>query len=157
MDEETQALFEELMGNINKLNSAVEDLKEEENILKNNVRNTIKIDTEKQEKQEKQKQEQKEKDEKNKILAERTENLIIAIDQLLDYIQNELTDSMMSMPIGIVRMILNFMLGFVSDIIEKIPFDPKEICNMSSKIGTKPELEPKKLCSLADLVGKIIS
>jgi hypothetical protein len=157
MDEETQAMFEEIVGNMNKLSETVENMKEEENILKNNVRNTIKIDTEKQEKQEGQKQEQKEKDEKNKILIERTENLIIAIDQLLDYIQNELADSMMNMPIGIVRMILNFALGSISDIVRVIPFDPKEICNMSSKIGTKPELKPKKLCSLADLVGKIIS
>ena len=149
MDEETQAMFAEIMNNVNKLNETVETIKEEKNSstnMNNEVRNTIKIDTE----------DQKEKEEKNKVLAERVENLIIAIDQLLDYMQDELENSMVSMPIGIVRMILNFALGSVSKIIEIIPFDPKEICNMGSKIGTKSEPKSKKLCSMADLIGKMI-
>ena len=64
---------------------------------------------------------------------------------------------MMGMPIGIIRMVLNFALGSVPSLIEKIPFDPKEICDIGSKIGNKPEPKAKKLCSMADLVGKVIS
>ena len=95
MDEETQAMFSEVMNNMDKINDTIETIKEERDSSINmdkEVRNTVKIEEE----------EQKKETEKNKILAERTENLIIAIDQLLDYIQEELTDSMMSMPIGIV-------------------------------------------------------
>ena len=151
VDEETKAMFEEIMSNVNDLNETVETIKEEKDSLidmSKEVRNAAKVDAE---------EESKKKEEKNKILAERTENLIIAIDQLLDYIQEELENSMMSMPIGIVRMILNFALGSVPKILEKIPFDPKEICDLGSKIGTKPESKAKKLCSVADLVGKVIS
>ena len=54
-------------------------------------------------------------------------------------------------------MVLNFALGSVPNLLEKIPFNPKEICNLGSKMGAKPEPKAKTFCSMADLVGKIIS
>jgi len=100
----------------------------------------------------------KSSNEYNDDFVERVENLIIAVDGILEYVQNNLDNSGLRMPIGIVRMLLDLVLNYAPNIVSAVPFKPQDICSIAGKQKTKGRGNQRKNmgCSVADLLSNFI-
>ena len=148
MDEEIKDLLIDLVDRLDTLEDSVTDIRDK--------KATILTDEEKKIEEEEEIISTFNKEE----LVEKIENLLISLDDLIGFVEDNMEIGMLNMPIMMIRMLLNFVLSSSSSIVDILPSD---ICtNVVGKTSdvrerSRPRKDKKggisKLCSLADLVG----
>ena len=146
MDEEIKDLLTDLVDRLDTLEDSVTDIK--------NDKAPIVTDDEKKIDEEEEIISTFNKEE----LVEKIENLLISLDDLIGFAEENMEIGMLNMPIMMIRMLLNFVLSSSSSIVDIFPSDIcTNIVGKTSDVRSRPRKREKggisKLCSLADLVG----
>lgn len=163
MDEDTQKILISMMEQLNKLEENMKTIESNvykpEEVYKKDIKtdNVIYNEPKKENKSEPNQEEQVNNNEYSDDFVERVENLIIAVDGILEYVQDNMDNSGIKMPVGIIRMLLDLVLNYAPNIVTAVPFKPKDICNIGAKQKTKGGKQKRNMgCSAADLLSNFI-
>ena len=148
MDEEIKDLLTDLVDRLDTLEDSVTD-------VKNKKASAI---TDKEKKINEEEEEEITSTFNKEELVEKIENLLISLDDLIGFAEDNMEIGMLNMPIMMIRMLLNFVLSSSGSIVDILPSDIcTNVVGKTSDVRSRPRKEKKegisKLCSLADLVG----
>ena len=113
MDEEIKDLLTDLVDRLDTLEDSVTDIKDKKTPIK----------TDKEKKIDEEEEEEITSTFNKEELVEKIENLLIALDDLIGFVEDNMEIGVLNMPIMMIRMLLNFVLSSSGSIVNILPSD----------------------------------